>query len=424
MSISPASRTLAVASRIAVIAYHASPLVEPGTGDSGGMTVYVRRLAEALSAKGVSTDIFTRGVKRRVTILAEGVRVIEIPAGPPRDLPKEDLVDHIEVFVNGVRSFSSEQRIAYDVLHSHYWQSGLAASKLAELWGIPFVHSHHTLGKVKNRYLAPGDEPEPDRRLAGEADVIASADVLLTSTDEEWQHLSCLYGAHHDRLKTLHPGVDHERFKPADRLEARRELGLNPEEAVVLYVGRIQPLKGVELAVRAIEQLVPALDRPVRLVAVGGPSGARGTAELDRLKGLAERIGIADHIDFVGGQSHDRLPTYYNASDVVVVCSHSESFGLAALEAHACGIPVVATAVGGLAHIVDDGASGYLVESRDPAVFAARLKDLLGDDQVRAAFSRRAIASSNRFSWATTAAAVLDLYECLIEEQLPEACVC
>jgi D-inositol-3-phosphate glycosyltransferase len=351
------------------------------------------------------------------------VRVVAIPAGPPRPVDKEDLAEHVAEFAAGIRAFSTAQRIRYDVVHSHYWQSGLAARELARAWDVPMVHSNHTLGKVKNRWLAPGDVPEPLSRLQGEAEVIAAADTLIASTDAEWQQLACLYGAPHDRLKTVYPGVDHRVFSPGDRAQSRAALGLG-DEAVMLYVGRVQPLKGVDLAIRAAEQLVPALDRPLLLLVVGGASGGRGQEELERLRDLAGSLGISDAVRFLGARPHVELPAFYRAADAVVVCSHNESFGLAALEAHACGAPVVGTDVGGLSHIVRDGESGFLVDSRDPSVFAARLKTILSDSDLRATFGRVAARSARSFSWTTTAALFADLYECLLMEQSPEVCSC
>jgi D-inositol-3-phosphate glycosyltransferase len=412
--------------RVAVIAYHSSPLVEPGAGDAGGMTVYVKALARSLAERGVSTDIFTRATSDigRIVQVSAGVRVISVEAGPAEPIDKELQPYFIDDFVAGVRAFSTAQRIQYDIVHSHYWQSGLAGQALARAWGVPLVHSHHSLGRVKNRWLAPGDAPEPESRLRGESDVISRADVLVASTDEEWEQLACLYGASHDRLKTLHPGVDHSLFAPGPKDEARAQLGLAAEDAVLLFVGRIQRLKGLELAIRSVEELVPALSRDIRLVIVGGPSGRAGADELERLEALAAARGIADNVIFAGPHPHSRLPLFYQAADAVVVCSHTESFGLTALEAHACGVPVVATAVGGLKHIVEDGVSGFLVERGDPSTFAARLKTLLEDHALRSRFSRAALKRSSVFSWDVAADGFLALYECLLREEFPEVCTC
>ena len=412
--------------RVAVLAYHSSPLIEPGSGDAGGMTVYVRELARAHERLGVHTDIFTRatGDGPRVVVLSERVRVVSIAAGPSRPLPKERLPEYVEDFAAGVRAFATMQRVTYDVVHSHYWQSGIAAISLARALGVPLVHSQHTLGLVKNSFLAPGDSPEPQLRLDGEARIIGSADVLLASTDEEWKQLSCLYGAPHDRIKTIHPGVDHGVFHSGDRHEARAALGINDEDAVLLYVGRIQPLKGLELAVRAANEVLPALDRDLTFMVVGGASGESGQRELERTKALVRSLGLSERVRFVGAQPHHKLPTYYRAADVLTVCSHSESFGLAALEAHACGTPVVATAVGGLSYIVRDGRSGFLLDERDPTICAARLKTLLSDSSLWDQFARAASDASRGFSWDATATTLLELYECLARDRAPEACTC
>ena len=411
--------------RVAVICYHSSPLDEPGTGDAGGMTVYVRGIARAMSERQVRTDIFTRADSTdvRITEIYPGVRVVPVSAGPPAPIAKEEAVRHVSEFVAGVRAFALGQRAAYDVVHSHYWQSGLVAKELAGTWGIPMVHSHHSLGRVKNGSLAPGDRPEPLLRLTGEEKTIAAADVLVVSTDDEWQQLTCLYGAEHDRLKTIHPGVDHEIFHPLGREQAREALGFR-DEAVILYVGRIQALKGVDLAIEAVARLAPTLDRDVVFIVAGGGSGPAGEAEIERLEKLAAARGVQDVVRFIGPQPHRALPIHYRAADVVVVCSHSESFGLSALEAHACGTPVVGTAVGGLSHLVRDGHSGFLLETRDPELFAQRLRDVLADDSPHPPFRVEAVRSADRFSWVGAAAALIELYACLIAERMPEACTC
>lgn len=412
--------------RVAVLAYHSSPLAAPGSGDAGGMTVYVRELAQAHERMGVHTDIFTRatGRGRRVVALSDRVRVISIAAGPEHPLPKERLPRHVDDFAAGVRAFATMQRIRYDVVHSHYWQSGIAGIALARALGVPLVHSQHTLGLVKNWFLPPGDSPEPQVRLEGEGRVIDDADVLIASTDEEWQQLSCLYGASHDRIKTIHPGVDHKTFHPGDRHAARRQLGIDPDDAVMLNVGRIQPLKGLELAVRAAHEVVPALGRNLTFLVVGGASGGSGRRELDRTVSLIESLGLGDHVRFAGAVAHAALPTYYRAADVLTVCSHSESFGLAALEACACGTPVIATAVGGLSYIVDHGESGFLLAERDPSACAAKLKTLLGDPALWKRFAQHAQEAAAAFSWDATAATSLELYECLARDRSPEACTC
>jgi D-inositol-3-phosphate glycosyltransferase len=373
----------------------------------------------------VKTDIFTRATSEvpGIVQLYPGVRVISVESGPLEVIAKEEQRRHIPEFVAGIRAFAMSEGISYDIVHSHYWQSGVAAMELARVWTVPHVHSHHTLGKVKNSFLAPGDRPEPQSRLDGEDDVIQGADVLVASTDDEWRQLSCLYHADHDKLKTIHPGVDRTLFHPGDRRSDRGSLGLG-DEAVLLYVGRIQKLKGIDLAISAFAELVPTLERDARFIIVGGASGLSGALELEGLERLASELGVASRVRFEGPQPHERLPIYYRAADAVLVCSHSESFGLAALEAHACGTPVVGTPVGGLSYIVADGASGFLSESRDPAEFAGRLKTLLSDDDLLQSFRDCAVERAARFSWTTTASEFHELYDCLLSEGLAEACTC
>ncbi len=410
--------------RLGVVSYHSSPLVEPGSGDSGGMTIYVRELAEAMARQGVRTDIFTRATvdQPRITQLSPLVRAITIDAGPA-SLSKSELPAYIGEFSTGIIDLAAAEGTRYDAIHSHYWQSGIAAKALVERWDVPFVHSHHTLARVKNSHLAPGDVPESQERIEGEEEVIRSADVLVASTDDEWDHLACLYGASHDRLKTIHPGVDHSLFAPADRAVSRARLGLR-DEVVVLYVGRIQRLKGIELAVRAVEQLVGAVEKDVVFMVVGGASGADGDDEVRRLNELVTELDLERNVRFMGPQRHDRLPAFYNASDALVVCSHSESFGLAALEAQACGTPVVGTPVGGLSYVVRNGESGFLEDTRDPTVFASRLKTLLGDERLIRDFRAAAVRSAQVFSWKRSASEFIMLFDCLMTEHAPHLCTC
>lgn len=412
--------------RVAVIAYHSSPLIEPGVGDAGGMTVYVREVARVMAKLGIRTDVFTRSATGalEVTDIYPAVRVIAVPAGPGSQIGKADLVAYIPEFVNGMSAFAEENHLDYELVHSHYWQSGLAGAEIAERWSVPLVHSNHTLAKVKNQYLPPGDTPEPASRLEGEHSVIAGADILIASTDEEWQHLACLYGASHDRIKTIYPGVDHGLFSPGSKAQARRELGLEPDGAVLTVVGRIQPLKGLGLGLEALEQLAGALDRSVTLLIVGGASGSAGEAEERRLRALVRSLGIDSNVRFEGPQPHEHTPAYYRAADALLVCSFSESFGLSALEALASGTPVIGTDVGGLRHMVRDGESGFLTGSREPSGFAARLKTLLGDPGLQASFAQAALESSRDFTWERTGRELAELYDCLITERLPEFCTC
>ncbi len=411
--------------RVAVIAYHSSPLLEPGSGDAGGMTVYVRQLAAALAERDCYTDIYTRASspEDRMVTISPGVRVIPVAAGPRSIVSKEELPRHIDEFVASIKANATVQRIAYDVIHSHYWQSGIAAKRLVDTWKVPFVHSPHTLARVKNSNLAPDDVPEPGTRIAGEESIIASADVLIASADDEYQALACMYKAPHDSLKVLSPGVDHSVFFPGDKAAARRAMDLPAERPILLFAGRIQRLKGVDLAIRSLAELAASrTDRPL-LVVVGGASGPGGETELHRLKSIAQELGVSRDVIFKGPMPHAQLAEMYRAADVTLVCSYSESFGLAALEAHASGCPVVGTPVGGLSHIVSDGRSGILIGNHDPAVFAPAVAKVI-DARHDGSFSSAAYEESLRFSWQNTADSFLQLYECLIEEKFPELCTC
>jgi D-inositol-3-phosphate glycosyltransferase len=412
--------------RVAVLAYHSSPLEEPGTGDAGGMGVYVREVATAHAARGVLTDIFTRATSPLGGTVrwSPHVRVIPVAAGPRERLPKDVVPRYIEEFTSNLKAFAVTQRITYDVVHSHYWQSGLAGLPLRSAWNVPLVHSQHTLALVKNRHLPPGEPPESQARIHGEQRVIREADVLIASTDDEWQQLSCLYGAAHDRLETVHPGVDHATFSPGDAGRARKRLGLEVEEPVLLCVGRIQPLKGLEVALEATRDLMRRLGREVNLVIVGGPSGPSGERYLERLRRLAEDLGLGERARFVGPRPRAQLPDFYRAADALVVCSRTESFGLTALEAQACGVPVVGTPVGGLTDVVRDGLSGWIVRDSRPATFASTLADLLVDATRRRSFSEAAVIATRGFPWERTAEQLLELYDCLVHAPAPEVCTC
>lgn len=386
----------------------------------------MRQLAAALAARGVHTDIFTRASapEDRVTFISEDVRVVPVDAGPREVLEKEDLPGYIDDFVASVRAFATVQRIRYDIVHSHYWQSGVAAKHLAQGWDLPLVHSPHTLGRVKNARLAPGDLPEPEVRLLGEQEVISAADVLIANSEDEYQAFACMYKAPHDKLKELSPGVDHVSFRPGDRSEARAKLGLESDRPTLLFVGRIQKLKGLELAIRTVAELGTYAGREPLLLIVGGASGQGGRDEVRRLERLVEKLDLQNRVRFLGPKPHSQLPDHYRAADVTLICSHNESFGLAALEAHASGCPVVGTPVGGLSHVVRDGRSGFLIDDRDPAQFAASVDKILSDLDLAASFARAALVGSLPFSWEETAGSFVDLYDCLINERFPELCTC
>ncbi len=398
--------------RLAVLSLHSSPLAQPGTGDSGGMNVYVRELVSSLAQAGVDCTVYVRRWSEdlpEVVAVEPGFRVVHVPAGPP-GLAKEDLPGFVDDFADGVLDHLATTG-GTDALHANYWLSGLAGHRLKHELDLPLVSTFHTLARVK----AETGDPEPQRRIEAETDVIACSDAILASCAAEAEQLERLYGAPASRVEIVAPGVDHAFFSPGDRGGARAALGLAAGHPVLLFVGRIQPLKGLDVAVGALA----GLGRDdATLVVVGGPSGVEGDDELARVRGLAEDLGVADQVRFVAPQPHHLLSTYYRAADVCLVPSRSESFGLVALEAAACGTPVVAAAVGGLRTLVDDGRTGFLVESRAPAAFAAATAVLLSDPELAGSMAAAAAARARGYTWSTTAARLRRLYGDLTIGQL------
>jgi D-inositol-3-phosphate glycosyltransferase len=401
--------------RVAVLSVHSSPLAPPGVGDSGGMNVTIRALAGELARAGIESDLYTRATSPGdppVVELQPGVRLLHLPAGPPAPVPKQTLPRYLCAFLCALLR-AGERYGPYDVLHSHYWVSGWVARLARERWDIPMVHSFHTLGRVKNLSLAAGDEPEPPTRLAGEERVAAAADCLLAPTPVEARQLVELYGAAPARVRLVPYGVDRARFHPGDRQAARAALGVTRRH-VLAFVGRLQPLKAPDVAVLALAALArqrPDLD--VELLVIGGASG-NGHGEPVRLARLAADAGIADRVRFLAAQPHDRLATVYRAADLVLMPSWSESFGLVALEAQACGTPVVAAEVGGLQHAVGDGTTGILIPSHEPQAWAEAVARLLSSPRRLAAMGAAAARFAGVHGWDRTAARLLGIYGDLV----------
>jgi D-inositol-3-phosphate glycosyltransferase len=409
--------------RLATISVHTSPLDQPGTGDAGGMNVYITEVAKRLAAAGVEVEIFTRATSSDVPLCAElvpGVWVKHVLAGPFEGLAKEDLPAQLCAFTQGVlRAEARKTPGWYDLIHSHYWLSGQVGWLAKERWGVPLVHTAHTLAKVKNAALADGDRPEPLTRVIGEEQVVAEADRLVASTEAEARELSQWYGAAPERISVVAPGVDLARFRPPAlgreelvRRRARRSLGVPETGPLVSFVGRIQPLKAPDVLLRAVAELrghQPELARDLTVVVAGGLSGS-GHDRPSALIELAGSLGIAPRVRFLPPLAADALVDLYHASDLVAVPSYSESFGLVALEAQACGTPVVAAAVGGLVTVVRDGVSGVLVDTHDPAEWARVLAGLLAAPGRRSELSRGAAAHAIGFSWDRTAARLLAVY--------------
>jgi D-inositol-3-phosphate glycosyltransferase len=395
---------------LAVLSMHTSPVAQPGVGDGGGMNIYVRSLASALARAGVGCDIYTRAEhpgQPPVVTVEPNFRVFHVPAGPMAPLPKESLPGLVDEFTEAMLGRIRGCGRDYEALHANYWLSGQVAHRLKHELSLPMVATFHTLALVKHNGLSAGEEVPG--RIQGETDIIRCADLILASTRDEAGLLGSLYGADPDRIEVLPPGVDHRLFTPGDRVEARNRLG-HPGRRVLLFVGRIQPLKGLDLAVQALAEIDDAV-----LWAVGGPSGADGPAELERVKRLAADLGVAERLQILPPRPHHELADYYRAADVCLVPSRTESFGLVALEAAACGTPVVAASVGGLRSIVVDGETGLLVEGRDPLEWATAVALLLDDHELAESMGARAAARSGHWSWGMTAARLRRLCSDLVE---------
>lgn len=403
--------------RVAMLSVHTSPLDQPGTGDAGGLNVYVVEVARRLAARGIEVDVFTRATSSRLDPIVEitpGVQVRHVPAGPYELLDKAALPGELCTFTSGVlRAEAAREPGWYDLVHSHYWLSGQVGWLAAERWDVPLIHSMHTMAKVKNRALADGDTPEPAARVVGEEQVVASADRLVANTVDEAAELVELYGADPSAVATVHPGVDLGVFAPGDPRAARRRLGLRPDGAVLLFAGRVQPLKAPDVLVHATAELLaadPSLRERLVVAVVGGPSGS-ALARPHGLQLLARSLDVDDVMRFEPPVSQRQLADWYRVADITVVSSHTESFGLVALESQASGTPVLAAAVGGLRTAVADGWSGMLVDGHDPRDWAQAIGGLLGSPAWRAALGRGAVEYAQHFGWDATAARILGVYE-------------
>ncbi|MBA0053108.1 D-inositol-3-phosphate glycosyltransferase [Streptomyces sp. AJS327] len=407
-----------------MLSVHTSPLHQPGTGDAGGMNVYIVELARQLAALGIEVEIFTRatrGAREPSVELTPGVLVRHVDAGPYEGLSKEELPAQLCAFTHGVmRAWARHRPGYYDLVHSHYWLSGHVGWLAAQRWGVPLVHAMHTMAKVKNAALAAGDTPEPAARVIGETQIVDAADRLIANTAEEADELVRHYAADPARTAVVHPGVNLDRFRPADgRAAARDRLGLPREALVPLFAGRIQPLKAPDVLLRAVAQLVdeqPGLRGRLVVPVVGGPSGT-GLSRPEGLQKLAARLGIADLVWFRPPVGQERLADWYRAASVLVMPSHNESFGLVAVEAQACGTPVVAAAVGGLPVAVRDGVSGFLAAGHDPAEYARALRRFVDDPGLPERMGAAAARHARGFGWNTAAAATAEVYTEVLAER-------
>jgi D-inositol-3-phosphate glycosyltransferase len=410
--------------RVAMLSVHTSPLHQPGTGDAGGMNVYIVELAKRLADIGIEVEIFTRATTATLppTVeLAPGVLVRHVDAGPYEGLAKEDLPAQLCAFTHGVMHAEASHRQGhYDLVHSHYWLSGHVGWLAAERWGVPLVHAMHTMAKVKNAALADGDTPEPPARVIGETQIVAAADRLIANTAEEADELIRHYDADPAKVAVVHPGVNLDLFTPADgRAAARARLGLPADAVIPVFAGRIQPLKAPDVLLRAVAVMLaqdPSLRERIVVPVVGGPSGS-GLAKPERLQKLAARLGISDVVRFQPPVGQELLADWYRAATVLVMPSYSESFGLVAIEAQACGTPVVAAAVGGLPVAVRDQQTGFLVPGHDPVDYAAVLRRFVDDPHLGTRLGEGAARHAQDFGWAAAAGATADVYAGAIAER-------
>jgi len=410
--------------RIAIVSYHTCPVAPLGGPETGGLNVYVRELSRELSERGHEVDVFTRragDVPAAEPALVDGsphARLIHIDAGPAEYVEKALLPDYLGAFEQGIVAFAEREGITYDIVHSHYWLSGVVGERLKTRWGAPHIVMFHTLGEVKNRSRISELEPAP--RINAERAIARGADRVVVASRDEQELLVRLYGADASRIAVVPCGVNLDLFQPVDKEEARQKLGLRDDDRILLFVGRLEPLKGVDILLGAAAQLESETDCFV--LVIGGDSSAR-EGEMAHLRHLAAELGISDRVNFLGAVDHEKLPLFYSAADVCVVPSFYESFGLVALEAMACGTPVVASRVGGLTATVRDGETGYLIPWRCPEPFAERLELLLDNEELRRAFGERARAAVERFRWSNVAEAVLGVYREVIEGASPRGAV-
>jgi D-inositol-3-phosphate glycosyltransferase len=409
---------------IAMISYHTCPLAVLGGKNTGGMNVYVRELTRFLGCVGVHADVFTRSMDEHVPQVSHDLgyfnRVVHIPAGPEVFLPKEQLTEHIDAFAQGIMDFAEKKNVHYDLVHCHYWMSGMAGAILKEKWDVPMLQMFHTLGLMKQRIGRTAEEREGNYRIDGERFVMKTADRIVAATEAERSQLELLYGVNHQKVTIIPPGVDTHHFYPIPQDEAKEAIGISPDDRMALFVGRIEPLKGVDTLIKAmaiVKKNCKTFVCPHYLVIIGGdPEGDQDQTpdEMQRLQALCNELGLDEIVLFLGKRGQNTLPYYYSAAEVVVIPSHYESFGMVALEAMACGTPVIASRVGGLAFLVKEGETGYFVPAQDPETLAEKLRLLFVDNDLRARFGKQAAAYAQGFRWEIITKEMADLYEAMM----------
>jgi D-inositol-3-phosphate glycosyltransferase len=408
-----------------MLSYHTCPLATLGGKDTGGMNVYVRDLTRELGRRGIGVDVFTRSQDEHVPHvlhnLGFGNRIVHVPSGPETPLARARLVEHLPEFVGGVHDFTQGKGLRYDLIHSHYWLSGLAALELRKAWGGPIIQMFHTLAAVKNRVARNEEEKATPLRLETEGRLMHEVERIVASTQDELAQMQWLYHADTSRVVVIPPGVDTGRFYPIPMDEAKEFVGISPADQMILFVGRIEPLKGIDTLLEAFSQLNRQSflhSHRLCLAVIGGEPDVtpeQMTAEMARLRALSASLGLGDMVTFLGRRDQDTLPYYYSAAEAVVVPSHYESFGLVALEAMACGRPVVASETGGLAYLVRDGETGFHVPAGDAGPLAARLRELLEDSELRVRLGRQAAEYARGYAWPIVVDQVIELYAALVD---------
>jgi len=407
-----------------MISYHTCPLATLGGKDTGGMNVYVHQLTRTLGKLGIRVDVFTRSQDEHVPHVLHDLgyhnRVVHIPAGPEVPLPKAELERYIPKFVQGIKSFAETKNIHYDLIHSHYWMSGIAAIDLANEWKIPFLHMFHTLGLMKNRIARSPQEIEGEYRIQGEKKVISIANRIIAATLAEKSQLEFLYETPSSKIAVIPPGVDTRHFYPIPKDEAKEVVGIPEKTHTILFVGRIEPLKGIDNLIQAISIIQKRGELqccPHDLVIIGGEPNAKPeemNAEMARLQDMVETLQIENFVIFLGKQDQQMLPYYYSAAEVVVMPSHYESFGMVALEAMACGTPVVASQVGGLAFLVRDGETGFVVPGNDVQALANRLVELIKNQELRNKLGNQSTKYAQLYSWENISEKIAEVYKQLL----------
>lgn len=413
--------------RVAMLSYHTCPLATLGGKNTGGMNVYVQMLTRRLGQLGVHVDVFTRSQDEHIPQvlhdLGYGNRVVHIPSGPEIPLPKEELAEHVPTFVEGISSFVEKKRIKYDLIHSHYWMSGIAAIQLKEKWQIPVINMYHTLGLMKQRVARNSEEVEGLYRINGEREVLEKSDRIVAATMAELAQLQWLYQADPRKIEIIPPGVDTTHFYPIDMEEAKEFVGIPKEHRLLLYVGRIEPLKGIDTLIKSIALIRDEgiLDRHCCFVVsiIGGDhidDQNKMPDEMLRLMDLCEEYDLVDLVTFLGSRKQDTLPYFYSAAEAVIMPSHYESFGMVALEAMACGTPVVASEVGGLAFLVKDGITGFHFPADDPRALSEKLVMLIEDEELCEKMAHQATELAKDYGWRKIAFQIRTLYEDVINQ--------